>query len=507
MWSGRFSQAPDAEFEQWQRSFPFDRILLPYEVAASKAHAFALAKAGVLTAFELSATLSALDQVGLEGVPEVDDPTIEDVHHYVEHRVVEIAGEVGYKLHTGRSRNEQIATDLRLYVRQQIDDLTKLLTEFCSSFVTQAEASSVIRPRLGQKRAEPGAPRLEHKTPPFDLAENAGAPGSAVIWPNVGSENTMPAYTHLQRAEPVLVAHWLLAYVEMFLRDIDRLSDCRKRLNVCPLGSGAIAGTILPLDRARIAGQLEFDAPTANSMDASSDRDFAIEFVQALSFVALHLSRWAEEFILFSTTEFGFVKLPEQYSTGSSAMPQKKNPDALELIRGKCGKVYGEATALFVGVKGLPLAYNKDLQETQQPVFTAAQQVASMVRVATGFMATVEFNFDRMNEAASRGFMNAQAAAAYLVRQGVPFRKAHELIGKAVRMCVEQSCELEQLSKKDYALCGIQADEQFYSALTLEEVLAIHNVPGGTAPARVGESLQTAKEKLSQYFGVAHACT
>jgi argininosuccinate lyase len=322
----------------------------------------------------------------------------------------------------------------------------------------------------------------------------------------VGAENAMPAYTHLQRAEPVLVVHWLLAYVEMFLRDIDRLSDCRKRLNVCPLGSGAIAGTILPLDREAIAARLEFDAPTANSMDATSDRDFAIEFVQALSFVALHLSRWAEEFILFSTTEFGFVKLPEQYSTGSSAMPQKKNPDALELIRGKAGKVYAEATALFIGVKGLPLAYNKDLQETQQPLFAAAQQVASMVRVATGFMNAVEFQFGRMNAAATQGFMNAQAAAAHLVRRGVPFRKAHEQIGKAVRLCVEQTCELSQLSRKDYALCGITADEAYYKALTLDEVLAIHNVAGGTASLRVRQSLQAATEKLSQILGVAHAC-
>jgi len=482
MWSGRFSQGPDAEFEQWQRSFPFDRVLLPYEVAASKAHASALAKARVLTGDELSATLFALDQIGLEGTPEADEPTIEDVHHYVETRVVEIAGEVGYKLHTGRSRNEQIATDLRLYVRDQIDNIRTLLAEFCSSFISQAESAGQL--------------------------ETTGAPGSARVWPNLGqSEAAMPAYTHLQRAEPVLAAHWLLAYVAMFMRDIDRLTDCRKRLNVCPLGSGAVTGTILPIDRAFIAAELDFTAPTSNSMDATSDRDFAIEFVQALSFVALHLSRWAEEFILFSTTEFGFVKLPEQYSTGSSAMPQKKNPDALELIRGKAGKVYAEATALFVGVKGLPLAYNKDLQETQQPVFAAAQQVASMLRVATGFMTTVEFKFDRMQQAASCGFMNAQAAAAYLVRQGVPFRRAHEFIGKAVRLCVQQSCELEQLSKQDYALCGIQADESFYQALTLKEVLAIHNVPGGTAPAWVRESLQTAKEKLSQYFGVAHACS
>jgi argininosuccinate lyase len=462
MWSGRFGQQQDAEFDEWQRSFPFDRVLLPYEVAASKAHASALAKVGVLSREELAATLSALDQIAREGVPADDDPSIEDVHHYVEQRLFSLAGEVGLKLHTGRSRNEQIATDLRLYVRDQIDGITRLLAKFASAFVQQAEA-----------------------------ADN----------------NAMPAYTHLQRAEPVLVAHWLLAYVEMVLRDIDRLADCRKRLNVCPLGSGAIAGTILPLDREAIAAQLEFDGPTANSLDATSDRDFALEFVQALSLVALHLSRWAEEFILFATTEFGFVKLPEQYSTGSSAMPQKKNPDALELIRGKGGKVFAEASALFVGIKGLPLAYNKDLQETQQPVFAAAQQVSSMIRVATGFMSAVEFNYYGMHEAASCGFMNAQAAAAYLVRQGVPFRRTHEQIGKAVRLCVEQSCELQQLSKEDYALCGIAADEQFYKALALDEVLAIHNVPGGTASERVREALQTAKATLSQYFGVAHACT
>jgi len=461
MWSGRFTEGPDAEFEQWQRSFPFDRVLLPYEVASSKAHVSALAKAGVLNEEELATVLFALDQIAREGVPSVEDAAIEDVHHYVEKRLVVLAGEAGYKVHTGRSRNEQIATDLRLYVREQTDDLTRLLAEFVSSFVKQAEAAG---------------------------------------------ESAMPAYTHLQRAEPVLVAHWLLAYVEMFLRDMDRLADCRKRLNVCPLGSGAIAGTILPLDRETIADELQFDAPCGNSMDATSDRDFAIEFVQALSFVALHLSGWAAEFVLFSTTEFGFVKLPEQYSTGSSAMPQKKNPDALELIRGKAGKVVAEATALVINVKGLPLAYNKDLQETQQPVFSAVQQMSSMLRVATGFMTTVAFNYERMQQAASCGFMNAQAAAAHLVRQGMHFRHAHELIGKAVRLCVERGCELEQLSKEDFAFCGIAADESFYHALSLNEVLAIHNVPGGTAPVRVREALQTAKERLSQYFGVAHAC-
>jgi argininosuccinate lyase len=461
MWSGRFSQEQNAGFEQWQRSLPFDRILIPYEVAASKAHAAALAKAGVLDGGELSLTLQALDQIAAEGVPPADDPSIEDVHHYVEKRLVEVAGEVGFKLHTGRSRNEQIATDLRLYVRAQIDAITELLVELAQQFVNQAESA-----------------------------------GDAV----------MPSYTHLQRAEPVLVAHWLLAYVEMLLRDLGRLADCRKRLNQCPLGSGAVAGTILPLDRAGIAKSLEFDAPTANSIDATSDRDFAIEFVQALSSVALHLSRWAEESILFATTEFGFVKLPEAFSTGSSAMPQKKNPDALELIRGRAAKVFADAVTLFITVKGLPLAYNKDMQETQQPVFAAAQQVASMVQVAAGFMAAVKFDYALMQEAASGGFMNALAGAAYLVRNGVPFRRAHEMIGKAVQLCVEKGCELEHLSPEDYASCGIQADSQFYDALQLQQVLAIHDVPGGTAPVQVRAALSTTKETLSMYAGAAHVC-
>jgi len=461
MWSGRFSQSQNADFEQWQRSFPFDRVLLPFEVAASQAHAVAIAKAGVLTSEELGRTVLALEQIAREEIPAADDPAIEDVHHYVEARLVELAGEAGYKLHSGRSRNEQIATDLRLYVRKQIDAVSKLMTEFVGEFVNQAYAAG---------------------------------------------ENAMPAYTHLQRAEPVLVAHWLLAYVEMFTRDLGRLADCRQRLNECPLGSGAVAGTILPLDREVMARQLDFEAPTTNSMDATSDRDFALEFVQALSFVALHLSRWAEELVLFSTTEFGFVKLPEEFSTGSSAMPQKKNPDALELVRGKAGTVWANATALVMSVKGLPLAYNKDLQETQQPVFAAAMQVSSMLRVATGFMATVEFDYKRMHRAATRGFMNAMAAAAHLVRQEVPFRRAHELVGRAVRLCLEKGCELEQLSPEDFALCGITADQQFYDALTLANVLAIHDVEGGTAPARVREALHAAKEKLSMYSGAAHAC-
>jgi len=461
MWSGRFGRAQNADFEQWQRSFPFDRVLLPYEVAASRVHAAALKSAGVLNEQELGVTLFALDQIAREGAPEAGDPAIEDVHHYVETRLVELAGQVGYKLHAGRSRNEQIAADLRLYVRRQIDTISQLLVGFVGEF--------------------------------WNHAHSAG-------------ENAMPSYTHLQRAEPVLVAHWLLAYVEMFLRDLGRLADCRKRLNQCPLGSGAVAGTILPLDRQTAAAQLEFDGPTNNSIDATSDRDFALEFAQALSFIALHMSRWAEELILYSTSEFGFVRLPEEFSTGSSAMPQKKNPDALELIRGKVGRVFAEANSLFVTAKGLPLAYNKDLQETQQPIFAVASQLSSMLRVGTGFLASVTFDYVQMQKAASTGFMNAMAAAAYLVQGGVPFRQAHELLGRAVRLCVEKSCELEQLSEQDYAQCGIKADLGLYRALTLENVLAIHDVPGGTAPSRVRAALAEVKERLSIYAGAAHAC-
>lgn len=460
MWSGRFEGALDPEFESWQRSFPFDQRLLPQEIAASKAHARALKSAGVLSEPELSAVIEGLGRILAEGVPVVDDPEVEDVHHFVEKRLIALIGETGRKLHTGRSRNEQIATDLRLYIRDRIDETNRALGQFISAILEQAEQAG----------------------------------GAA-----------MPSYTHLQRAEPVLVAHWLLAYVEMSFRDMERLSDCRARLNRCPLGSGAIAGTILPLDREAIAAELGFDGPTANSLDATSDRDFCLEFVEALSTVGLHLSRWAEEMALFSTKEYGFLTLPEQYSTGSSAMPQKKNPDSLELIRGKAAGLFANATALFVTLKGLPLAYNKDMQETQLPVFTSAEQCVAMLRVATGFMASVKLNYDRMQAAASTGFMNAMAGAGYLVRQGTAFRSAHERIGAAVRLCVEKDCELEDLKPEEFERCGIRADEGFYAALKLRAVLECHDVQGGTAPAHVKSALAVAKERVEAKLGAVHA--
>lgn len=459
MWSGRFRHPLDPEFEKWQRSFPFDQLLIKEEVAASTAHARALQTAGVLTREELETIANGLRHIAEHADELLPDDSAEDVHHFIEKQLVAAIGEAGYKLHTGRSRNEQIATDMRLYVRAQIDALRLQIAELIEALIAKAQAA-----------------------------------GSAA----------MPAYTHLQRAEPVLVAHWLLAYCEMLFRDASRLADCRERLNECPLGSGAVAGATLALDRELIAKTLEFDAPTANSMDATSDRDFALEFVQALSVLAIHLSRWAEEFILFSTTEYGFVQLPESFSTGSSAMPQKKNPDALELIRGKSGRILADANALLITLKGLPLAYNKDMQETQEPVFDAAQNMTAMLRTATGFMRDVTFNYERMSGAASVGFMNAMAAATYLVGKGVAFRRAHEQVGNAVRVCLEKHCELEDLPLDELRKIAPEFAEDFYAAVTLEATLACHDVPGGTAPARVKEALESAREQVARLRGDVH---
>jgi argininosuccinate lyase len=463
MWSGRFRQPLDPEFERWQRSFEFDRRLLSYEIAASGAHARALKNAGILTADELISVLQGLEQIAERAAASpafLEDQEAEDVHHFVEKQLASLIGDTGYKLHSGRSRNEQIATDLRLCVRAAIDQLRSELGALCAVFA--------------------------------DRAETAG-------------DAAMPAYTHLQRAEPVLVGHWLLAYVEMFLRDAERLADCRKRVNVCPLGSGAVAGATLPLDRASMAESLSFDAPTGNSVDATSDRDFVIEFVNVLSMIALHLSRWAEEMILLSSQEYGFVILPEAYSTGSSAMPQKKNPDLLELVRGKSGRVVGNAVAITMTVKGLPLAYNKDLQETQEPLFHAADALLQMLPLVTGWMKAVEFERERMQQAAQSGFINAWAAATYLVSRGVPSRIAHERIGKAVQMCVERNCELQDLPLEDLRTLSSAFGEDFYASLSLGSVLAIHDVPGGTAPNRVRQAIATARKKIEALREEVHA--
>jgi argininosuccinate lyase len=468
MWSGRFREPLDPRFEAWQRSFPFDVRLLPQEVAASKAHARAIAAAGILTETELAAMLDGLDRVIPFSVDEASsrtrtdistdtaivamNPQAEDIHHFVELTLTKIIGELALKLHTGRSRNEQIATDMRLFVRDAIDATLRGLIDWRQALVEQARAA-----------------------------------GDAM----------MPSYTHLQRAEPVLVAHWLLAYVSMLERDFSRLQDCRKRLNLCPLGSGAIAGATLALDRTIASEVLGFDAPTSNSMDATSDRDFAIEFSQAIATLGLHISRFAEELTLHSTAEFGFLDLPERFSTGSSAMPQKKNPDLTELIRGKSGRLQGAALTLAMIVKGLPLAYNKDLQEGQEPVFDAADTIHGMLALLPEFTSTLNFRFEAMQAAAQKGYLNAMAAATYLTHKNVPFRKAHEKIGQAVRLGLETGRELNELTLEELRNFGEEFEPDFFDAITLEATLDCHDVIGGTARGRVRDAVEDASRRIA----------
>ncbi len=454
MWSGRMRDPLDPQFERWQRSFPFDHRLLPEEVAASRAYANALGRAGVLTSAEVTTIVHALGEIEQEFVAQptaTGQDDVEDVHDFLERKLVALVGDVGYKLHAGRSRNEQIATDLRLFARNCIDAIRAELAEFLKAFLEQA---------------------ADH--------------GKAA----------MPAYTHMQRAEPVLVAHWLLAWVEMFLRDAERLADCRRRVNVLPLGSGAVSGPGIALDRAALASELGFDALSRNSMDATSDRDFLLELLNTLSLIGIHVSRWAEEMALFATVEYGFVRLPDAFSTGSSAMPQKKNPDGLELLRGKSGRIAAAAVNVLVTLKGLPLAYNKDLQETQEPLFMAVDSILDSLKVAGGLMKAITLDTARMDAAARRGFLNATAAARYLVGRGVPFRLAHAAVGQAVRLAIEQGCELGGLSVDDLRQFSPAFAEDFCDALQLECVLASHDVPGGTAPQRVRDALEEAQRKV-----------
>ena len=477
MWSGRFREPLDRTFEQWQRSFPFDWRLLPHEVAASKAHAQAIAAAGILTPEELAQTEQGLTRVGerlinwshrisatsgqidyetsnsqIGAAIVASAPQAEDIHHFVELELTKEIGALALKLHTGRSRNEQIATDMRLFVRDAIDATLTGLTRWLDALLTLAEA---------------------HKT------------------------EVMPGYTHLQRAEPVLIAHWLLAYASMLERDHSRLTDARTRMNFCPLGSGAIAGATLALDRTIAARALAFTAPTANSMDATSDRDFMLDFAQAASTLGLHISRFAEELTLYATAEFGFVDLPEAYSTGSSAMPQKKNPDLTELARGKSARLLGASTALSTLIKGLPLAYNKDLQEGQEQIFDIAGTLAGLLSVLPGFTRKLTFKPVRMQHAAEHGYLNAMAAATYLSNKGVPFRKAHEIVGNAVRLGLDQGVELNQLSLSDLQQLSPEFAEDVFTAIDLTHTLDCHDVTGGTATHRVAAALQEARTRLA----------
>lgn len=451
MWGGRFGDATDQSFSEFNSSFAFDQRLFEADVRGSLAHCNALVAAGVLSEPDASKIREGL-QVILDRAHTdhayFESLESEDVHSFVESKLIELIGDTGRKLHTSRSRNDQVATDLRLWLRDAIDML--------ESQVSQAQVALL------------------------DLAEQH-------------SNAVLPGYTHLQRAQPVMFAHWCLAYFEMLQRDRERLADTRKRVNVLPLGSAAIAGASFAIDRESVARELGFDSVSRNSIDAVSDRDFCVEFVVACSLIMVHLSRLAEEVIVYSTTEFGFFELGDAVATGSSLMPQKKNPDSMELVRGKSGRVFGDLITLLTILKGLPLAYNKDMQEDKQAVFDSFDTTRVCLEVSALVLRNVEVKEERMRAAASQGLMNATELADYLVRKGVPFREAHERAGRAVRLAIERGVELQDLPLEELQSISNLIGSDLYEALSLEKTLATKSQTGGTAPERVIEALKFAR--------------
>lgn len=449
LWGGRFSGKADPGFAEFNNSFRFDRRLFQVDVQASVAYCAALERAGVLTSTEAAQIRNGLETVLAEGVSVKS--SAEDVHSYVESRLVELVGDVGRRLHTGRSRNDQVATDFRLWMREALDDLSGLAREVQASLVGFAEANQTV---------------------------------------------VIPGYTHLQRAQPVLLAHWCLAYFEMLARDRERLAETRRRVNVSPLGSAALAGTSFPLDREALAASLGFEAVSRNSLDAVSDRDFCVEFLSDCSLVMVHLSRLAEDIILYATTEFGFFELSDAIATGSSLMPQKKNPDSMELVRGKAGRVFGDLMSALAMLKGLPLAYNKDMQEDKEAVFDALDTVSGCLQVTSTVMRNVKVNADRARAASSSGYMNATELADYLVRKGMPFRDAHEVVGKIVMRAIELGQELDRLSLAELREFSPVITDDVYLALSLEQTLKSKSQVGGASPELLTAALARAREIL-----------
>jgi argininosuccinate lyase len=448
MWGGRFSEGPDAMFRAVNDSLAFDWRLVREDIAGSIAWARALGGAGVLTDDEVSRLTGALRELDEEAAGIAGPPVesgAEDVHTWVETRLVERLGDLGKKLHTGRSRNDQVATDLRLWTRSQVNARLEEIAAAQSALVS-----------LGEREID---------TP----------------W---------PGYTHMQRAQPVLFAHWCLAYVEMLERDAERFADARRRVNICPLGSAALAGTAYPVDREQLAADLGFDAITANSLDAVSDRDFVAETLAAAALCAVHLSRIAEELILYATDEFALVSFSDAVTSGSSLMPQKKNPDALELVRGKCGRIIGSHAGFLATLKGLPLAYNKDLQEDKEPLFDAMDSLSLCLRVLVVVLEGLRVDRSRAEAAARGGYSNATELADYLVGKGVPFRDAHERAGRLVREAIGRGCALDDLPLDVMKSIAPQIGEDIHHCLTLRALLERRDVPGGTAPARVREAIQ-----------------
>lgn len=453
-WGGVFREATDRRVEEFTESVSFDRRLYAHDIAASIAHAQMLAQTGLITIDECQQIEQALRDIRQE-IEQGHFPfksELEDIHMHVESALVERTGDVGRKLHTARSRNDQVSTDLRLWVRDSIDEIDDRLVSLQKAFVARADTDEGC---------------------------------------------ILPAYTHLQPAQPVLAAHYWLCYCEKFERDRGRLAGCRARANVLALGSAAVAGTSLPIDRDDVARRLEFPAVAANSIDVSSDRDFVIEFAFALTMVAEHLSSWAEEWVLWSTAEFGFLKLPEAFCTGSSIMPQKVNPDVLELIRGRTARVIGNLTALLVLVKGLPLAYNRDLQEDKERIFDSFDTVNACLQMAVPLVAGARLNRSAIAERLDRGYLDATTLMEYLVRRGVPQRTAHGAVGKLVRTAMERGVRLADLSLEDFQAADSKLDKSAYDVLGVEHAISAFASYGSTGPSQVAEQLFHWKQKLT----------
>ena len=453
MWGGRFSAPTDAFVARFTASVGFDARLYRCDIQGSLAHANMLCAAGVLEPRERDAIAAGLETIRgeIERGEFAWQEALEDVHMNIEARLTELVGDAGKKLHTGRSRNDQVATDVRLWLRERIDAIDEQL--------------SAVMLRL------------------LDLA----APHT---------ETVMPGFTHLQTAQPVTFAHHLMAWFEMAWRDRDRLRDCRRRLNVSPLGSAALAGTTFPIDRAMTAAELGFARPASNSLDAVSDRDFAIEFCAAASLAAVHLSRWCEELVLWTSPQWAFVTLPDAYCTGSSIMPQKKNPDVPELVRGKTGRVIGDLNALLVLMKGQPLAYNRDNQEDKLPLFDAADTLLDCLRAIDGIVAALQPDPAAMRAAAKAGFATATDLADYLVVKGVPFRDAHDVVGQAVAFALERGIGLDEVDLADLRRFSARIDADVYEVLTLDGSIAARDHVGGTAPKAVRAAIAAARQRI-----------
>ncbi|MCR4897120.1 MAG: argininosuccinate lyase [Lachnospiraceae bacterium] len=453
LWGGRFTKATDQLVYDFNASITFDKRMIFQDICGSMAHVRMLAKQGILTGEDRDAIIT-----GLAGIyRDVTDGKLtitteyEDVHSFCEAVLTERIGDAGKRLHTGRSRNDQVALDMRLYVRGQIAETDTCLTEVLTTLQ--------------------------------DLMEK-----------NV--HTVMPGFTHLQKAQPLTLAHHLGTYFEMFRRDRERLADCKKRLNLCPLGAGALAGTTYPLDREYTATLLGFDGATRNSMDSVSDRDYLLEYLFILSVIAMHLSRFSEEIILWNSNEYRFVEIDDTYSTGSSIMPQKKNPDIAELLRGKTGRVYGSLMGLLTTMKGLPLAYNKDMQEDKEQAFDAMDTVNGCLKLFDGMLSSMKFNETRMRESASAGFTNATDAADYLVGKGIPFRDAHRYVGEMVLACIEKGCGLEDLTLEEFKAICPATEEDIYPAISLETCVDKRLTKGAPGPEAMAEELRSGSEYL-----------